>query len=269
MSQRRYQHGTVGGQLLYKLLFVEKLGGMLLVFLVQLFQHTENMHRLINNYHSIRSAIFKDIGIIAEAFIHLQRSDFDTVESLQTALGVNIKAAHSVKLIVEPFYAYRRTAVNRVHVQNITAQAELSQSINLLRTLIAQIKQRGSYITLFVLLADSELQRLAGHTARTQLLLLQRLCCNENNATLLTAQKAQCCRTSGLQLQALRICLHTWQAYRIKLLHRQIGVQIIKLAAIGTDFLTRSSNKGHTALAAQQLICGSKKDRLAASSQPG
>ena len=193
---------------------------MLLVFLVQLFQHTENMHRFINDYHSIRSAIFKDIGIIAEAFIHLQRSNFYTGESLQTALGVNIKAAHSVKLIVEPFDAYRRTAVNRVHVQNITAQAELSQSINLLRTLIAQIKQRGSYITLFVLLADSELQRLAGHTARTQLLLLQRLCRNENNATLLTAQKAQCCRTSGLQLQALRIGLHTRQTYRIKLLHR-------------------------------------------------
>ena len=110
---------------------------MLLVFLVQLFQHTENMHRLINYYHSIRSAIFKDIGIIAEAFIHLQRSNFDTGESLQTALGVNIKAAHSVKLIVEPFDAYRRTAIDGVHVQNITAQAELSQSINLLCTLIA------------------------------------------------------------------------------------------------------------------------------------
>ena len=94
-----------------------------------------------------------------------------------------------------------RTAALLLHVQNIAAQAELPQSINLLRTLIAQIKQRGSYITLFVLLADSELQRLAGHTARAQLLLLQRLCCNENNATLLTAQKAQCSRTSGLQLR--------------------------------------------------------------------
>ena len=137
MSQRRYQHGTVGGKLLYKLLLAEKLGGMLLVFLIKLFQHTENMHRLINNYHSIRSAIFKDIGIIAEAFIHLQRSNFDTGESLQTALGINIKAAHSVKLVVEPFDAHRSTAVDGVHVQNITAQTKLSQSINLLRTLIA------------------------------------------------------------------------------------------------------------------------------------
>ena len=120
-----------------------------------------------------------------------------------------------------------------------------------------------------MLLAHSKLQRLAGHTARPQLLLLQRLCRNENNTSLLTAQKAQCGRTSGLQLQALRIGLHTRQTYRIKLLHRQIRIQIVKLAAIGAYFLTRSSNKGHAALLAQQLICGSKKDRLAASRQPG
>ena len=94
---------------------------MQLIFLIKLFQHAENMHRLINNHQRISSTVFENISIIAEAFIHLQRCNLNAAESLQTALSINIKAAHSVKLIVKPFDAYRCAGVNGVHVQNIAA----------------------------------------------------------------------------------------------------------------------------------------------------
>ncbi len=227
------------------------------------------MHRLIHHNHGFTRAIIKNSSIVAKAFIHLQRRNFDAAKRAQAALVIHIKAAHSVQLVIKPFYAYRCAAVDGVHVQNVATQAKLPQRIHLLCTLVAQSQKCSNKLVLFVLLPYCKLQRFVRNAARTQLLLLQCLSRNKDNAALLTGQKAERRSTSCLQLQALRIRLHPWQAHRIQLLHRQLRVKIAQLAAVGTHLLARGRNKGQTAACPQKLIHSSKKDRLAAASQPG
>ena len=222
-----------------QLILFKQLRSVLLVFLIQLFQHGENVHRLIDNDERFRRTISKNICIISsQRLVHDERRNLHAFERLQAALSIYIKAAHGVQLIVEPFNTHRRIAVNRIDIQNITAQAELSQRVDLLRALITQLDKPCQHSLLLTLLAQLKHQLLARNAARTQLLLLPRLRCNKDDAALLACQNAQRCCTPCLQLQALRIGLHTRQTHRVQLLHRQIRIKIAQLTSVRADFLT-------------------------------